>query len=247
MRAAVFNSSTSPLSIETIADPVPKAGKMVLEVAHAGICGSDLHMKEYGLAQPGTVFGHEFAGTIVGIGKDVTGWSIGDRVCALPLDPCNKCDACDVGLVGLCYTLSVTGTSLERPGAYAEYVSVSASLSLKLPAGVSFMEGAMVEPLAVAHHAVEMGSVDKDSVVLVIGAGPIGAGVSLFARMRGGRHVIVSERSPERRELVINLGASAVIDPTVDSVKSKFRQMTGQAQRRIRMRWHSRTIERSDK
>ena len=230
MRAAIFHEPGRPLSIETIADPRPAADQILIDVAHTGICGSDLHITQYGLIPNGTVLGHEFAGTIAEIGGAVGGsWKIGDRVTALPLEGCNHCEACDEGLPALCSAAVFTGTALAKPGAYAQYVVAKGAMVQRLPQGVTFADGAMVEPLAVAHHAVERAQIAVGAPVLVIGAGPIGAGVALFARHAGARHVIVSERAPERRRRVLELGATAVIDPTTETVAERFAAIAGSA------------------
>ncbi|WP_157219749.1 zinc-dependent alcohol dehydrogenase [Flavisphingomonas formosensis] len=228
MRAAVFRQAGSPLTIENIEDPAPASDQVIIEVAHAGICGSDLHVTEYGFVPDGTVLGHEFAGTVValgsGIGSDI---KLGDRVTALPVHACQSCEACDAGLPALCSAALFTGTALNHRGAYADYVAARGSLIQKLPDGVSFAEGAMVEPLSVAYHAVSLAPVHRGAAVLVIGAGPIGAGATLFARMQGARHVIVSERSAERRALALECGATAVIDPQTEDVAARFAAIAG--------------------
>ena len=227
MRAALYQGAGQPLSIERVADPRPRADEVVIAVARAGICGSDLHMAEYGFAPAGTIFGHEFAGTIVERGADVRGWAVGDRVTALPLHACSRCDACDEGLPGLCRTGIFTGTSPLAQGAYAQYVVARAAMLQRLPAGVGFDEGAMVEPLAVAHHAVAMADLGPADDVLVIGAGPIGVAVALFARLAGARHVVVSERFADRRALATAAGATATIDPGTGSVAAAFAAIAG--------------------
>ena len=228
MRAAVFHQAGHPLAIERVDDPAPAADQVIIEVAHAGICGSDLHVTEYGFVPDGTILGHEFAGTIVALGADAgNDLKIGDRVTALPVHACQSCEACDSGLPALCSAALFTGTTLDHRGAYAEYVAARAGLVQKLPAGVSLAEGAMVEPLSVAYHAVTMAPVRPGAAVLVIGAGPIGAGVTLFARMQGARHVIVSERSAERRALALECGATTVIDPDAEDVAARFAALAG--------------------
>jgi len=228
MRAAVFHQAGHPLAIERVDDPAPAADQVIIEVAHAGICGSDLHVTEYGFVPDGTILGHEFAGTIVALGADAgNDLKIGDRVTALPVHACQSCEACDSGLPALCSAALFTGTTLDHRGAYAEYVAARAGLVQKLPAGVSLAEGAMVEPLSVAYHAVTMAPVRPGAAVLVIGAGPIGAGVTLFARMQGARHVVVSERSAERRALALECGATAVIDPDAEDVAARFAALAG--------------------
>jgi (R,R)-butanediol dehydrogenase / meso-butanediol dehydrogenase / diacetyl reductase len=230
MRAAIFHRPGSPLSIENVADPRPGADQILIEVAHTGICGSDLHVTEFGAIPEGTILGHEFAGTISEIGAGVAGdWKVGDRVTALPVQACRICDACDAGLPALCRTGRFTGMTLEFPGAYAQFVAARASMVQRLPAGVAFTEGALVEPLAVAHHAVEMAEIRPGDTVLVIGAGPIGAGVILFARMQGARHVIVSEPSARRRAIALELGATAVLDPLAEDIGARCIALAGAA------------------
>jgi (R,R)-butanediol dehydrogenase / meso-butanediol dehydrogenase / diacetyl reductase len=228
MRAALFQGAGQPLAITEVPDPRPADDQVVIEVVHAGICGSDLHMSEYGAVPAGTIFGHEFAGTVIERGARAgTKLRIGDRVTALPVQACHACEPCNAGLPALCSQGRFTGTGLEYPGAYAQYVGARANMVQTLPAGVSFAEGAMVEPLAVAHHAVELAHVGAEDTVLVLGAGPIGAGVVLFARHAGARHVVVSERSRERRAIALTLGATAALDPAAEDLGARFAALTG--------------------
>jgi (R,R)-butanediol dehydrogenase/meso-butanediol dehydrogenase/diacetyl reductase len=218
-----------PLSIERVDDPRSNGDEVVIEVSRAGICGSDLHIAELGAAPAGTIFGHEFAGTIVECGSDVRGWAPGDRVTALPVHVCAQCDACDAGLPGLCRSALFSGTSPLVQGAYAQYVAARASMLQRLPVGVGFDEGAMVEPLAVAHHAVALAELSAGDDVLVIGAGPIGAAVALFARCAGARNVVVSEGFADRRARALEVGATAVIDPAAEPVGAGFAALAGRA------------------
>lgn len=227
MRAAVFRQVGSPLAVETVPDPVPGVGQLIIEVAHAGICGSDLHMAESSYSPAGLILGHEFAGTVAALGQDVSGpWKVGDRVTALPLNACNDCSACDRHLPALCSRNLFTGTSLLAQGAYAQLVGARAAMVQRLPDGVDFAEGAMVEPLAVGHHIVSMAQLPRDAAVLVLGGGPIGIAVALFALHAGARHVVVSERSPDRRALAQSIGAASV-DPQVEDLAAAFARLTG--------------------
>lgn len=227
MRAAVFHKAKAPLEVTTVPDPAPEAGEVLVKVADSGICGSDLHVAGLGLVPAGTVLGHEFSGEIVAVGKGVSGWKEGDRVTALPVRACGTCDACRKGLPGLCEKGVFTGTTLEVPGAYAEYVRARAPMLKRLPDNVSFREGALVEPLSVSYHAVEMAGPLDGAAVLVIGAGPIGAGVALFARLGGAEHVVVSEFAEGRRARALKLGATAAIDPKTQGPAEAFAALTG--------------------
>jgi (R,R)-butanediol dehydrogenase / meso-butanediol dehydrogenase / diacetyl reductase len=228
MKAAVFHQAGQPLSIEQVPDPQPAPDEVLIEVARAGICGSDLHVTAAGAVAPGTILGHEFAGSIAAIGSAVAGpWRVGDRVTALPLHSCEHCEQCEQRLPALCTGTTFTGTTLQVPGAYAQYVRARAGMLQQLPAGVSFDEGAMIEPLAVSHHAVVRAALRAGASVLVLGAGPIGAGVALFARLAGARHVVVCERFAERRQHALAVGATAVIDPAVEDVATAFHAHAG--------------------
>ncbi|MCP1471668.1 (R,R)-butanediol dehydrogenase/meso-butanediol dehydrogenase/diacetyl reductase [Sphingobium sp. OAS761] len=228
MRAAVFIATGQPLVVETVTDPVPDPDQVILDVAYAGICGSDLHMTENPNMTPGIILGHEFAGTIAEIGSNVSGsWRIGDRVTALPLNACCHCDACDADLPALCPDNLFTGTTLRIQGAYAQLVKARGSMLQRLPDGVGFEGGAMVEPLAVGHHIVSMARMPHNADVLILGGGPIGIAVALFARHAGARKVVVSERSPDRRSLARASGATHVIDPAAGDVGRAFAAIAG--------------------
>ncbi|MEO0030254.1 MAG: hypothetical protein RIS94_12 [Pseudomonadota bacterium] len=229
MRAAVFHEAGQPLTIETVPDPLPAAGEVVIAVHGAGICGSDLHITQHaGIIRPGTVLGHEFAGTIAALGTSVGGsWKVGDRVTALPLFPCCRCDACDAAMPNLCAHGNWAGVTPERPGAYAQYVVARAALLQGVPAGVPEAEAAMIEPLAVGHHTVGRAGIHPGEAMLILGGGPIGAAAALFARAAGARHVVVSEPAAPRRERCHQLGATATIDPAAGDVAARFAALAG--------------------
>jgi (R,R)-butanediol dehydrogenase/meso-butanediol dehydrogenase/diacetyl reductase len=229
MRAAVFHEVGKPLSVETVADPVPADDEVVLKVTRAGICGSDLHASERpGQLKPGSVLGHEFVGEIAAIGSGVPSvWKAGDRVTALPIYPCRHCEACDAGLPSMCSTIVFSGYSLDHRGAYAEYIAVRGDLLQAIPAGVSEDEAGMIEPLTVGYHAVHRAENLRGASVLVLGGGPIGAAAVLGARMGGAAHVVVSEPAQVRRERCTLLGASATIDPFNEDVAARFHAIAG--------------------
>ncbi len=218
MRAAIFQEMSKPLVVEMLADPEPGPGDIILKVRNCGICGSDLHMTDPTSIMPlalGAVMGHEFAGEVVAVGKAAaTKWKNGDRVAGFPFICCGDSSPCVNFSTsrGSC----AKGTSIglgQAPGAYAEYVRIGAGSGFKLPDSVSFREGAMVEPLAVGLHAVDMAKMSRGATVLVIGAGPVGLAVMLWAKFLGARHVIVSERAEVRRAMAAKFGATDAIDP----------------------------------
>jgi (R,R)-butanediol dehydrogenase/meso-butanediol dehydrogenase/diacetyl reductase len=218
MRAAVFKEVSKPLAIETVADPTPRPTDVIIKVKNCGICGSDLHMTEKTSVMPlpsGSVMGHEFAGEVIEVGSAVKHlWKPGDRLAGFPVICCGDATPCLIWSGrGLCTKMTPVGLG-QAPGAYAEYVRIGASNGYKLPDSVTFREGAMVEPLAVGLHAVDMAKMPRGATVLVIGAGPVGLAVMLWAKFLGARHVIVSEKAPVRQEMAARFGATDCIDPS---------------------------------
>jgi (R,R)-butanediol dehydrogenase / meso-butanediol dehydrogenase / diacetyl reductase len=224
MKAVIFQGVGRPLELGTVADPSCEPGQIILKVRSSGVCGSDLHWTSTpGALSEGAVLGHEFSGTVV----EAPGARslIGRPATALPMHACWTCRDCTMGHPFFCSTGRLVG--LNAPGAFAEYVAVDAGMLQLLPAGVTFEEGALVEPLAVAHHAVgKAGSLLSKNVV-VIGAGPIGAAVVFFARQAGAGSVIVSEPSAERRERASALGATAAINPFEANLLKEIYRLAG--------------------
>lgn len=230
MRAAVFQSEGQPLKLEDRQTPTANPGDLVLKVAYCGICGSDLHATEPSpfLLESGTVLGHEFSGTVVR--SEAEGFAPGDSVVALPLQECDDCrpsgTGCRDGLGILCPKNRIIGMSAAVPGAYAEYVRVPAHQAVKIPPGLDPRLAALTEPFAVGLHAVRAAGALLGCRVLVIGAGPIGLAVTLFARASGARAVVVSEPSPARRRQAETSGATA-IDPAQESPAAACARIAG--------------------
>lgn len=230
MRAAVFRKHGQALQIEHVADPTPGPHDLIVRVRACGLCGTDLHLTEPGSALPlpvGAILGHEFAGDVVAIGSAATSkWRVADRVAVLPALCCGDASPCrNLARRFRCQRMLTLGLG-TAPGAYAEYVRVSASSAHRLPDHVSSRDGALVEPLAVGRHAVEIAQLAPRSTVLVLGAGPVGLAVLMFARLLGAKHVFVSEKSAPRRALALRMGATAVLDPD-QPLRSQVQSITG--------------------
>ena len=137
MKAAVFHKAGTPLAVETVDDPKPERGEVIIKVKHCGICGTDLHAtEEHGNTSDGTVLGHEFAGEIVDFGVDTPdGWKEGDRICTIPFIGCGACVPCQLGRPWECATKQIVG--IDVPGGYAEYTRVHLNEAIKLPDSVS--------------------------------------------------------------------------------------------------------------
>lgn len=211
MRAAAMARKGALLDLVEVDDPTPAAHELVLRVGHCGICGSDLHLHET-FELPGLVLGHEFAGEVVAVGTRVDGWAAGTLAVGLSLASCGACDECRAGRVRKCATVAMLG--VERPGAYAEYVALPAHDVIALPSNLTTALGALVEPLAVARHAVERAGGVEGRHTLVVGGGPVGLAVALWLPLFGATSVTVSDPAEGRRQKALDLGVDAVVDPT---------------------------------
>jgi (R,R)-butanediol dehydrogenase / meso-butanediol dehydrogenase / diacetyl reductase len=203
MRAGVFQGIRR-IELADVDEPELAPTGVIVEVRACGICGSDLHGFTAGMFnEPGQIMGHEFAGDVIAVGSAVDGVSIGDRVSAMPLLPCWECPACQAGEIQRCLRAFAPGIGVGLPGAFAERVHVPdvrmGTTVFLLPDSLSYQDGALLEPLAVAIHAVERAGVQPSEVVAVVGLGPIGQLVGRVLLARGVRTVVGIELSPERR------------------------------------------------
>jgi (R,R)-butanediol dehydrogenase/meso-butanediol dehydrogenase/diacetyl reductase len=223
MKAAVFHGLDQPLAIENVPDPVPAPDEIAVKVGRCGICGSDLHMTRESLfgLKPGAVLGHEFAGEIVELGKDVAGFKLGDRVAVAPLRGCGTCASCLAGEPSWCLRMALQG------GGYAEYATATARQCAALPEGTSLADGALVEPLAVALHGVALSGLTAGARVLVMGAGPIGLGVAFWARRLGAGRVVVCDLFDLQSGLAHQMGASGFVKADGEAVHNVHAALGG--------------------
>lgn len=195
----------------------PAPGEVRIAVAFTGICGTDLKIAHGAMDQriraPWPI-GHEMSGTIDAIGRDVTGWNIGDKVTVMPLDWCGDCPACAEGHNHVCHNLDFVG--IDSPGSLQQRWNVPARLLIRVPDDVPLRAAALAEPTAVAVHDVRRGEVARSDRVVVIGGGPIGLLISVVAA-HAGASVLVSEVSGFRRGLAESLGLMTV-DPSAEDL-----------------------------
>ncbi|MGI9432485.1 MAG: zinc-binding dehydrogenase [Myxococcota bacterium] len=206
---AVVLRGPGDLAVESVPDPAPGAGGLVLRVAACGVCGTDVHLYQAGALPPGSIPGHEFCGEVM---ETAHGFAAGDWVCALPALSCGDCPRCRSGLGAYCGAQRTAGMG-SAPGAFAEYVTVAAHETLRLPGTLGAEAGALVEPLAVGLHATRVGRVRRDESCVILGAGPIGLSALLWARHFGAGEILVSDPAPSRRAMAERLGASATCAP----------------------------------
>jgi (R,R)-butanediol dehydrogenase/meso-butanediol dehydrogenase/diacetyl reductase len=215
------------LKTEEIDSPVCAAGEALVRVHAAGICGSDMAIftGKHPRAKPPLVMGHEFAGEIVEIqsGGIETPLAVGDKVTAYPLLMCGECWACRNGFSHVCRNLKLIG--IDRDGGFAEYVSVPLDLIVKFPGRLSFDQGALIEPLAVAVHALEMAGKPDWQTAVVVGCGPIGLLVGLCLRYAGIESLLLCDISPQRVKRAAGLNFQA-INSAEDNLLDRVTEMT---------------------
>ncbi len=218
------------IHLDNTPDPAPKDDEVIIEVGAVGICGSDMHMYESDsegyMLYPGyvgtpNILGHEFAGKVVAVGKNVTELKIGDLVAAEEIQWCGECVSCRRGYVNHCDNMEELG--FTTPGAMAQYIPVRARYCWKLDEIAdrlgseheALVLGAMVEPTGVSYHAMfnRIHTWLPGHYVAVFGAGPIGLAAEALAIAAGASQVIVFDPSPSRRDMAQKLGATSVYDP----------------------------------
>lgn len=213
MRAGVFRGIRR-MPVEQVAEPVAGPRDILLDVRACGVCGSDLHIYAQGSRTPvGQILGHEFAGEVLRVGDEVEGIAVGDRLTGLPIQPCGECRRCREGARHLCEVWNTRSIAFGLPGAFAERLRIpNAVLGHNvhaLPAGLDFEDGALVEPLAVAVHAVDQAEPRAGQVAVVLGLGTIGLQTAQVLRAAG-LTVVGVDLSAFRREIAARLGITAV-------------------------------------
>src|SRR5450432_415258 len=195
-----------------VPDPNVGADDVLIGVKACGICGSDIHGMDgsSGRRIPPIIMGHEASGVIEAMGVSVSGWHIGDRVTFDSTVYCGECWFCRRGEVNLCENRQVVGVSspdFRRNGAFADYVVVPSRVLYKLPDNLTFEQGAFVEPVSIAVHAVERTPIHIGDTAVVVGSGMIGLLVVQALRAVGCGKVLALDLDPARLELAVRLGA----------------------------------------
>ncbi|WP_214318328.1 zinc-dependent alcohol dehydrogenase [Nonomuraea sediminis] len=197
MRALVF-TGPGVVELDDVADPVVGSDEVLLHVAAAGICGSELHgVKTPGFRVPPLIMGHELAGTT----------DAGDPVVVNPILSCGRCDLCLRGLRQICRERQIIG--VHRSGGFAERVSVPATAVRPLPSALDWERAAIVEPAANGVHAWSLSGRPEGGTVGIIGAGAIGLVCLAVALAKGAARVEVADRAASRLEAAARLGAHA--------------------------------------
>lgn len=206
------------LNIQTDdAIPSPGPGELLVKIARAGICGSDVHILQGSnpFARYPRIIGHEMAGIVVAAGEGVTEPAIGQHVVVDPVISCGTCHACRIGRTNVCANLEVMG--VHRDGGFRSYLVVPAANAIAISPDLPFGIAALAEPFSIAANVLGLTGCRPDDSVLVYGAGPIGLTVLQVVKLKGAR-CIVADIDPARLEAAQAFGADRVVPATPGAV-----------------------------
>lgn len=230
MKTAIMTANNKVELIER-ETPVPGDDEVLVGLEYVGVCGSDLHLYEHawgGLIRQPFVLGHEAAGTVLQVGKNVGNLKPGDRVALEPGKTCGKCELCKSGKYNLCPDVRFFAAP-PVDGVFQEYVAHDADLCFRLPDNVSTLEGALIEPLAVGFHAANQGGAHPGQTAVVTGAGCIGLVSMMALKISGVSKIYVLDVMDNRLEKAMELGATGVINAAKENPVEKVAELTGGA------------------
>ena len=218
MKALIYKDTNS-LEIEDIPTPGIGAGQLLVRSELSGICGSDVSMVKHGMAEPGSILGHELVGSVAEVGPSVEDWSRGDTVLVKTRKKCGQCAYCRMDQPHLC-----DKKASELGGGYAEFVPATADMLMRIPEGISPERAVLWNPLANAIHAWKLARFRQGDIVFIMGAGAIGLLVLRAAKLAGASKVIVSDPSEASRKMATLFGADEALDPTACDVHAELKK-----------------------
>ncbi|OGR85865.1 MAG: L-threonine 3-dehydrogenase, partial [Elusimicrobia bacterium GWF2_52_66] len=207
--------------------PEPGDNEVLIKIKQTAICGTDIHIYQWNDWAQKTIpvpmhVGHEFAGIIEALGKNVKGYAVGERVSGEGHVVCGRCRNCKAGHRHLC--INTKGVGVNRPGAFAEYLAIPAENVFPLPDDISDDEASILDPLGNAvHTALSFDLVGED--VLITGAGPIGIMGAAVAQHVGARHVVITDLNEYRLELARKMGIKNVVDVRGEKLPDVMRRL----------------------
>ena len=210
--------------------PLPDPGEVLLKIASVGVCGSDVHYYVEGrigiqVVTDPIIMGHEFSAWVAGVGAGVTGLENGQLVAVEPGISCGHCEPCLNGHPNLCPQVRFCGTPPVN-GVFSEYAVMPAKNCFPLPQEFTAEQGALLEPLGIALHSVDLAQLKPGQTIAVLGAGPIGLLIAAVARACGASEVYMTEPLAYRREFARSYVADAALDPYANEVVEEIRNLT---------------------
>lgn len=216
MKAAVI-SSPGQVGVETVDDPTPGPGQVVIEVKACGLCGTDLHILQGEFAPTLPIIpGHEFAGEVVGLGAGVRDLKVGDRVAVDPSLYCHECHYCRIGRGNMCERWNAIGVTV--PGGAAQYTVAPAANCVKLPEHIRTEDAALIEPLSCAVRGYDILRSTLASNVLIYGSGTMGLMMLELAKRTGAATVDMVDINEDRLTTARTLGCSNAVT-TADAIE----------------------------
>ena len=217
------------IEIRQLPEMEPGEGQVLLKVCACGVCGTDVHIYEGGKGsaevKPPVILGHEFSGFIEKIGPGVEGLKVGQLVTVDPNIYCGKCLPCRQGQKQMCHHMGAVGVNMD--GGFADYCLAPYAQCVVVPENTDPELAAMAEPLACCLHGIYRAGIRPGENVLVIGGGTIGQIMLQLARLAGAAKVVLSEPVAKRRELAVELGADAAIDPLNENLNERLYEILG--------------------
>ena len=213
-------------------DPEYQENEVLIQVKSCGICGSDIHGYDgsSGRRIPPIIMGHEAAGEIVAVGKKATAWKIGDRVTFDSTLYCQTCSYCRQGEINLCDNRQIFGVSCadyRRHGAFAEYLAVPEFVLYRIPDEVGYDQAAMIEPISIAFHSLNLTPLKLNDAAIVVGAGMIGLLVIQALRLAGYGAIIVADIDPSKFRLATEFGADICVVSDPQIIRQAVAEATG--------------------
>jgi 2-desacetyl-2-hydroxyethyl bacteriochlorophyllide A dehydrogenase len=218
------------LRYEDIPDPQISDDEVLIKIAYAGICGSEIHMLDGVIPKevisPPAILGHEISGTVAKVGKNVTEYRVGDRVTAHPWVGCGGCYFCKRAQENFCQNPSCFLLD-PRGGAFAEYTPVEAKQVYKIPDDMSLKLAALVEPVSIAVHTIDLSRIKPGFSVAVLGSGTIGLACLILAQRAGASLTIISDLADWKLEIARKYGADIAVNPDKEDLKKAVMDATG--------------------
>jgi L-iditol 2-dehydrogenase len=216
------------IEIQDVAELIPRDKEVIISVAACGICGSDIHAFEgkHPFMPAPLVMGHEFSGVVTRYGSAVKKFKGGERVVVEPTIVCGECYNCKLEKYNLCKEIKIIGC--QTPGAYSEEIAVPEDKVISIPDKMSFAEGALVEPAAVAYHTISRAKIDSNEKILIIGAGPIGLFVLQTLKAKYRVQVMICDINDFRLKTAEKLGADIAVNNEKENIEKKIKTAFGE-------------------
>jgi L-iditol 2-dehydrogenase len=209
VKAAIYPGQGQPIVIEDLPNPQAGPDDVIIKVHRCGVCGTDLSFTKGGMWDfgAGVQFGHEYAGEIIEVGKNVASFKVGERISVLPSVACGECESCrSHGNNVLCS--ASPGSAMVG---FAELAKAPSSVATRLPSTLSMADGALIEPLAISLYGVKLAQIQPGDRVLVLGGGTVALYAIYWARRLGAGKIVVMSRSARRKDLALEMGADAFV------------------------------------